>query len=64
MELYEDRFLVFLRTDVAQATQPESNEEPVADCASYEEARRVKSVFQSSAGECVIRYQGETGGGD
>jgi hypothetical protein len=61
---HDDRFTVFLRADDAHAEAPERNEEPVAICQSYEEARRVKHAFHLSAQECVIRYQGDTGGGD
>jgi hypothetical protein len=64
MDLYEDHFLVFLRADVARADAPDGNEEPVAVCQTYEEARRVKQAYQVSAQDCVIRYQGDTGGGD
>jgi hypothetical protein len=57
---YDDRFLVFVRADVA-LRDPEFNEEPVAICDSYEEARRVKHMLGR---KCVIRYAGSTGGGD
>jgi len=58
---YDDRFLVYVRVDNAHDNLPETNEEPLADCASYEEARRVK---HDTARNCVIRFGGCTGGGD
>jgi hypothetical protein len=59
--IYEDGFLVYVRADTAHVDEPESNEEPLAICASYQEARRIKN---DAAGKCVIRYAGCTGGGD
>jgi hypothetical protein len=64
MDLYEDRFLVFLRANFGHTETPERNEEPVAVCETYAQARRVKQAFHVSAVDCVIRYQGDTGGGD
>jgi hypothetical protein len=61
---HDDRFLVFVRTDVAHAATPEINEEEVAICASYQDARCVKRAFHLTAQECIIRYKGSTGGGD
>lgn len=61
---HDDRFAVFLRADDAHLETPEYNEQPVALCDSYAEARRVQHALHRSAHECVIRYQGETGGGD
>jgi hypothetical protein len=57
----EDCFLVFARAGVAQRHTPEINEEALAVCDSYEEARRIK---HANGGYCVIRYAGSTGGGD
>jgi hypothetical protein len=57
----DDRYLVFLRADPAHSRDPEANEEPLAECHSYEEARRVKLESQR---DCVIRFSGSVGGGD
>jgi hypothetical protein len=60
--LYDDRYLVFVRVDRSHSTDPEVNEEPIAECQSYEEARRIK---HDSKRDCVIRYAGvNAGGGD
>ena len=51
----------FLRRPVPHAADPEANEERLADCQSYQEARRVKLESQR---DCVIRFAGSSGGGD
>jgi hypothetical protein len=60
----EDDFVVFIRSDRGDGSAPESVEWPLANCASYEEARRVREAFSNHTGDCVIRFVGETGGGD
>ena len=60
--IYEDGFLVYVRADTAHDNEPETNEEPLAICASYQEARRVK--HDAARKRVVIRYAGSTGGGD
>jgi len=60
--LFDDRYLVFVRVDCSHGRDPETNEEPLAECNSYEEARRIK---HDSNRDCVIRYAGlNAGGGD
>jgi hypothetical protein len=60
----DDRFTVFIRYDCSQRGL-EGTELPVAFCASYEEARRIRKALQgAAAGPCVIRYEGFSGGGD
>ncbi|HYV35745.1 MAG TPA: hypothetical protein VE988_08580 [Gemmataceae bacterium] len=62
MDLFQDdRYLVFLRVDSAHTKNPETNEEPLAECHSYQEARRVKDEMRR---DCVIRFSGSSGGGD
>jgi hypothetical protein len=61
---HDDRFLVFVRTDAVQREAPEENEEQVAVCATYGEARRIKLALHLSDQDCVIRYHGDSGGGD
>jgi hypothetical protein len=61
MDFLDECFLVFVRADTARGDEPETNEEPVAICDSYEQARRVK---QDTSKKCVIRYAGCAGGGD
>src|SRR5262245_49835561 len=60
---HEDLYVIYLRCD-SLTTQPESSERPVMVCASYSEARRVQRMLQRADQQCVIRFQGNTGGGD
>lgn len=62
--VYEDRFVVYLLEDLSSRASPEMVEQEVVSCSSYEEARRIRREYHASARECVIRYQGSTGGGD
>jgi hypothetical protein len=57
----DDRYVVFVRLDPAHGRDPETQEEPVAECFSYADACRVK---HASLEDCVIRYIGNVGGGD
>ena len=59
----EDLYVVYLRCDSA-TLQPEGAEQPLMVCASYSEARRVQRMLQHADQECVIRFCGNTGGGD
>lgn len=61
---HEDCFVVFLRWDRSHAERRECEEEPLAGCSSYEEARQVKQAYQDSGCDCVIRFVGPAGGGD
>jgi hypothetical protein len=60
----DDDFVVFMRSDPDCRAAPDTVEWPLASCASYEEARRVRDSFSNHNGDCVIRFVGETGGGD
>jgi len=60
---HEDLYVVYLRSE-ATTLQPEGVERPVMVCASYGEARRLQRMLQRADQECVIRFQGNTGGGD
>jgi hypothetical protein len=59
-----DDFVVFIRSDRGDGSSPDAVEWPLASCASYEDARRVREAFADRSGECVIRFLGDTGGGD
>jgi hypothetical protein len=60
----EARFTVYVRTDPAHAPSPEDIEIPLASFSSYEEALRAQRAYQRPVRECVIRFHGDTGGGD
>lgn len=64
--VHADHFAVFLRYDRHDHGSGLGGAElPVAFCATYEEARKIRQVLQGSAvGDCVIRFEGATGGGD
>ena len=64
--VHDDRFVVILRSDDKQTkTASDGNEQPLAYCSTYGEARRIRAALHgSAAGECVIRYVGPAGGGD
>jgi hypothetical protein len=64
--VHDDRFMVVLRYDDKHAkTMTDGNEQPLAYCSTYGEARRIREALHgSAAGECVIRYVGQAGGGD
>jgi hypothetical protein len=65
MDLHDDHsFTVFVRTDPSHAASPEEIEIPLASFSSYEEAVRAQRAYQRPVRECVIRFQGDTGGGD
>jgi hypothetical protein len=60
----EDRFVVFIRADRDNNSSPYAVELPLASCASYAEAKRLRDAVNDHSGNCVIRFVGETGGGD
>jgi hypothetical protein len=60
----EDDFVVFIRSDPGDLSAPETLEWPLASCATYEEAKRLRDSVSARNGDCVIRFLGETGGGD
>lgn len=61
--IHEDRFVVFVRFDQGDPSLP-GVEQPLASCASYQEARLLRRQLQGSHGDCVIRFVGPSGGGD
>jgi hypothetical protein len=63
---HADRFTVFIRPEPDRTGIPgDVAEHPVAVCASYGEARRIRqALLGSGTGGCVIRYDGPAGGGD
>jgi hypothetical protein len=64
MDLHNEEFTVYVRTDPSHAMSTEDIEIPLASFSSYEDALRAQRAYQLPARECVIRYQGDTGGGD
>jgi hypothetical protein len=60
----DDLFVVYLRTPWNPELPPEIAERPLVTCYTYGEARRIQRLFQHTSHECVIRYLGNSGGGD
>jgi len=60
----ENSFVLYLRSRPNQDGSPKAPEKPILICSSYAEARYLQRAVRSSAHECVIRYVGESGGGD
>jgi hypothetical protein len=61
VEHHDDHYQVYVRLDPAHNLDPETNEEPLGECDTYAEARRLKNATPH---DCVIRYMGSVGGGD
>jgi hypothetical protein len=59
----EDRFVVFVRTG-RDPERPEISERPFTTCPTYADAQRIRRGLHLINRDCVIRYEGETGGGD
>lgn len=57
-------YVVYLRKDRRHDDWPEMAERPLANCASYDEARKLCRMLQEFSWKSVIRFQGMTGGGD
>jgi hypothetical protein len=63
--VHDDCYVVFVRADRAHDEWPENVERPIAVCPTYGEARRAQRAFHRYfAQETVIRFVGDTGGGD
>jgi hypothetical protein len=60
----QDCFVVFVRDRSKTGWPGDTVERPVATCPSYEEAVRIREEFRQSGRSCIIRFVGETGGGD
>jgi len=60
----DNNFIVYVRLDRNHAAQPEGIEQPLKVCSSYAEAREIQRQYRRAYQECVIRYEGVSGGGD
>jgi hypothetical protein len=59
-----DLFQVYVREHRHGKDPPEVVEQLLDVCATYEEARRVRQKNLQPDRDCIIRYLGDTGGGD
>jgi hypothetical protein len=64
VESNPDLFQVYLREHHKRSEAPENVEEPLDGCATYEEARQLRQKALRPDSDVVIRYIGDTGGGD
>jgi hypothetical protein len=60
----QDGFLVYARTRPTHADRPEEAEEPLDCYPSYEEAHAACRDLRRQGRDCVVRFQGQAGGGD
>jgi hypothetical protein len=63
-QVYEDRFVVYALRHRRGEPVRQVVEREVVSCPSYEEAQQVRRAYAAAGCECVIRFMGETGGGD
>ena len=63
-EMSQDRYVVFVRDRSGSSQRPESLEQVVATCSSYDEAVEAREQHRQSGHSCIIRCVSETGGGD
>jgi hypothetical protein len=61
---HEDCFVVYVRPDPSHFQRPEAVEPTAIHCPTYEDARKVRQVYQGPNCTCVIRFIGPVGGGD
>jgi hypothetical protein len=61
---HDDLFVIYLRAPRDESNPPEVAERPLFMCYTYGEARKLQRLFRKSPHQCVIRFLGETGGGD
>jgi hypothetical protein len=59
-----DRFTVYWRRDARHVGTPEDMEKSLGSFFTYEAALRHQRRHQRQAKHCVIRFEGDTGGGD
>ncbi len=62
--IHETSYVVYVRLDKRHTAPPGALEQPVRTCSSYAEAREVQRLYRRASRECVIRFEGITGGGD
>jgi len=60
----QDCYVVFVRDRSGSVQRPETMEQVVATCQSYDEALEAREQFRQSGRSCIIRCVSNTGGGD
>jgi hypothetical protein len=62
--IYDDRFVVYALRHRRDEPVRQVVEREVVSCPSYEEAQRVRRAYAAAGCDCVIRFVGDSGGGD
>jgi hypothetical protein len=60
----DDRYVVYVRHDRSQSCRPDHAERPLIACSTYEQARQIQRHLHQTSRASVIRFVGQTGGGD
>lgn len=63
-DMSQDCYVVFVRDQSGSVHRPETMEQVVATCHSYDEAVKAREQFRQPGRSCIIRCISETGGGD
>jgi len=63
-DVSQDCYVVFMRDQSGSMSRPETMEQVVATCNSYDEAVRAREKLRQPGRDCIIRCVSETGGGD
>jgi hypothetical protein len=63
-DMSQDCYVVFVRDQSGSVQRPETMEQVVATCRSYDEAVKAREKFRQPGRSCIIRCVSETGGGD
>ena len=61
-QISEDGFVVYIRDEKKTMAFP--RERKLVTCGSYEEALMVRRENETPDRHCIIRFEGESGGGD
>ena len=59
----EDRFVVFVRAE-RDPERPDANERAFTYCTTYADAQRIRKGLHLIGRDSVVRFEGQTGGGD
>jgi len=63
-QVYDDSYVVYALRHRRGEPVRQVEEREVVCCPTYEEAQQVRRAFAAAGCDCVIRFVGETGGGD
>jgi hypothetical protein len=61
---FDAPYVVYLRKEGGASPAPDAVEPIEIPCATFAQARQIRQDLQDPHLRCIIRYHGETGGGD